>query len=314
MTSAARPPLTIIIVSFRNTGDILNCLSALEAQTYRNFQVVICENGGEAALAAMEAVVPAALPAGQPISLIADHGNPGYAGGINRCLAHAPDAERFWILNPDTLPHADALALMMARLDTGSADAVGGLVYVPPHTVRSCGGKWHPLLAYSRGLGLGAPLDDCPSQAAVEARLSFISGASILCTRHFIASTGAMREDYFLYGEEVEWCLRATRRGMRLGFCRDALILHHQGSTTGSLESVRTRGRIPVYFDERNRLLTLRDTTPQLLPIAAPAALAILTWRFLAHGAPRQWHYALSGWFAGLTNQRGKPDWLTRPA
>ncbi len=42
----------------------------------------------------------------------------------------------------------------------------------------------------------------------------------------FVEVNGLMREDYFLYAEEVEWCLRAKRRGLRLGLAPAARILH----------------------------------------------------------------------------------------
>ena len=41
--------VAVCIVGFRNAADIANCLTALSASAHRDFQVVICENGGQAA-------------------------------------------------------------------------------------------------------------------------------------------------------------------------------------------------------------------------------------------------------------------------
>lgn len=128
--------------------------------------------------------------------------------------------------------------------------------------------------------------------------------------RAFIEKVGLMREDYFLYCEEVEWCLRAQTQGLRLGMAAEAFVDHHQGSTTGSANRIPDRGRLPIYLDERNKVLVTRDCFPALLMPAAAASLAMLCLRYARRGAWRQFGYGLSGWFAGLRNQRGKPGWL----
>src|SRR3546814_4422658 len=95
----------------------------------------------------------------------------------------------------------------------------------------------------------------------------------MLVSRAFLQATGPMREDYFLYCEEVEWCLRARAKGMAFGFAPEARVLHNQGASTGSGQSVRTRPRLPIYLDERNKMLVTRDCFAGRLPIAAVAAL-----------------------------------------
>jgi len=39
--------------------------------------------------------------------------------------------------------------------------------------------------------------------------MNYILGASMLIDGTFLSRAGHMRDDYFLYCEEVEWCLRA---------------------------------------------------------------------------------------------------------
>lgn len=120
-----------------------------------------------------------------------------------------------------------------------------------------------------------------------------------------------MREDYFLYAEEVEWCVRGVQAGLRLGLAADALVLHYKGTTTGSVQRVSERRRAPVFLDERNKLLLTRDRFPRLLPVAALAAFALILLRFARRAAWAQLGFALSGWRAGLRNGRGKPDWVS---
>ena len=62
--------VAICIVSFRNPGDLDACLAALALSTYSDFEVVICENGGEAAQAALRLNLAAQLPSGQGVSIL----------------------------------------------------------------------------------------------------------------------------------------------------------------------------------------------------------------------------------------------------
>jgi N-acetylglucosaminyl-diphospho-decaprenol L-rhamnosyltransferase len=303
--------VSILIVGFRNPADIHRCLGALALSTHTDFDVVICENGGDEAYRALVSTLPGALPTGQCVRVINAGANLGYAGGVNRAMAAAPDASAWWILNPDTEPEADALSAALKRLEAGDCQAVGSTVYLPNSTVQSHGGLWRPWLARAVSLGHGTDLTTPVDSTAIERSQSYLNGACMLVSREFLQTAGPMREDYFLYCEEVEWCLRAVARGARLGFAPESRVLHEGGATTGSYTAVRDRPKTPVYLNERNRLLVTRDCFPRRLPVAALGALVVLALKYGRRGAWRQLGYALAGWKAGLARRRGIPAWLS---
>lgn len=302
--------ISVAIVGFRNSDDILRCLSALDQSTYANFEVVVCENGGSEAFAALRAALPRALAGGQPVRMMLSPGNLGYAGGVNACLRASPDVDAWWILNPDTQPAPEAMALQVQRLEVGDCEAVGSTIYLPDGRVQSHGGRWRSWLARAESIGHGARLSDPPRRIDIEERQNYLNGASMMVSRRFLESVGPMREEYFLYCEEVEWCLRAVALGMRLGFAEGAHVLHHAGTTTGSYDHITKRPRTPVYLNERNKILTTRDLFPSRLPVAALAALLLIFLRFGRRGAWRQVGYALQGWAAGIADRRGVPNWI----
>lgn len=303
--------VAVIIVGFRNLPDIQRCLGALAQSVHEDFEIFICENGGDAAFEALSSTLPPALPGGQRVRAVKASGNVGYAGGVNIGIRETPDADAWWILNPDTLPDRPALAALLKRLGKGDCHAVGGTQYFADGRVQSDGGRWRPWLARAESIGHGRQLSGSVAPESVEQAMNYITGASMLVSRDFVAMTGLMREEYFLYCEEVEWCLRALRKGARLGFAPDAKVLHHQGASTGSGQSVRDRPRLPIYLDERNKMLVTRDCFPSRLPVAACAALVLLALRFLRRGAVRQFFHGLAGWRDGLRGMRGVPDWIS---
>ena len=300
--------VAICIVSFRNPGDLDACLAALALSTYSDFEVVICENGGEAAQAALRLNLAAQLPSGQGVSILGAPSNRGYAGGVNLCMNHAASGDAWWILNPDTIPDPEALSRLVLGFSAGEHAALGCTLRAATGEVESRGGRWNRWLARAVSIDHGAP----PSAEAesAQSRIDYVSGAAMFVGRSFVDQVGLMREDYFLYGEEVEWCLRAKASGLSLGIVADAEVLHRQGTTTGSVNEITQRSRLSVYLDERNKLLITRDRFLEILPVAAIGALAMLSLRFARRGAWAQFGYALQGWWDGLRNRRGRPAWV----
>lgn len=198
---------------------------------------------------------------------------------------------------------------LAALLTSEPCDAVGCTIHFPDGTIESRGGRWYGWMGRSKALSYGERVDASDSPESGRS-LSYFSGASMLIGRRFLETVGPMREDYFLYCEEIEWCLRAVQLGMRLGFEPKAKVLHYQGTTTGSVADIRLRPRMPVYLDERNKVLVTRDCFPRRLPVAAAFAFIVLFARYLRRGAWRQFLYGFQGWLDGLRNKRGKPAWI----
>jgi GT2 family glycosyltransferase len=303
--------ISVIIVGFRNVGDVCRCLEALSGSTYSHFEVVICENGGARALDELQAAVPPELSSGSLVTIVQAPGNVGYGAGVNIAMSQAHDAEAWWILNPDTYPEPDALEKLVERLQKGDCDAVGGVLYRSDRRVQSLGGRWKAWMARAESIGSGQDLDARIDQAAIERKMTYISGASMLVSKAFLAAAGPMREDYFLYCEEIDWCIRARQAGMRLGLAVQARVLHGHGTTTGSGASLSSRPRLPIYFDERNKMLLTREHYPARFPVACLAALALLMWRYF--GARRQFGYALEGWWNGCRGRNTKEHLIASP-
>jgi N-acetylglucosaminyl-diphospho-decaprenol L-rhamnosyltransferase len=302
--------VTVCIVAFHNVTDVQRCVAAVGQSTHQLLDIVICENGGPAAEAELRASLPVSLPSGGKIIVIGSGQNLGYAGAFNLCVAAAPSADAWWLVNPDAEPEPEALHRMLTILNSGEADAVGGSLCLADGRVQGHGGHFRTWLARAESIGHGTSVESLPERAAVEAKMNYILGASILVGRHFLDVAGPMRDDYFLYAEEVEWGLRAKSRGLRLGFAPGARIWHRQGSTTGSARSIALRPWLPVYLDERNRLNVVRDTNRLLLPIAVLTTVPLILLRYTRRGAWAQTGYAFAGWWAGVCNRRGMPAGL----
>jgi len=303
--------VVVVIVGYNNAGDISRCADALEKSTYRDFEIVICENSGDAGFAALQSAIPTVLSGGQPVKLIKAPSNGGYASGINIAISASQGAAAWWILNPDTEPSPGAMTALIERMSQGF-DAVGSPIHFPTGEIQSFGGVWLSWYAKAVAIGHGSPAGTKPNSARVEQMQNFLMGSSMFVSRKFADVTGPMAEYFFLYCEEVEWCLRGISRGMCLGFAPDAVVVHHQGTSTGYTRSLRTRSCRAVYLDERNKMLLTWDRFPARMPVAAVLALFRLVGRYGRAGAFAQVACGMAGWFLGLCGQSGIPRWARK--
>lgn len=127
------------------------------------------------------------------------------------------------MLNPDSMVPAASVAALAAHLETAPPYGLmlkGGLSGDPrPDPDR------RRLLNRRTGVtgnyNLGKSHETSPPPTLAE--LDFITGALMVASRAFYEAVGPMREDYFLYYEEVDWAMRRAR-------CRSpcpGLVVHH---------------------------------------------------------------------------------------
>jgi GT2 family glycosyltransferase len=200
---------------------------------------------------------------------------------------------------------------MVARLSEGDCDGVGNTLILSSGRVQSYGGVWQSWLGRAVSIGIGESSEKRIDRAEIEKRQNYLNGASMMVNRRFLNRTGMMREDYFLYCEEVEWCLRAVRQGIRLGFAEDAAVLHHVGTTTGRNRDAGSSMSPSIYLGNRNVILMTKDCFPARVLFVALSLGLLISLRFIRRDTWRQLENAYSGWTAGLRGERGRPKWMT---
>ena len=288
----------VIIVTFQSADVIEACLESLRTSDHSDLRVVICDNGSSddtwgtvlrwAAAKDVDLAETRVGPPGAPAPFRFVHmgGNMGYAGGVNaglKFLLGDPGVDLLWILNPDSeaLPHT-ASAFARCAAETGPFSLMGGRIryHEPPRHIQSDGGI---VLAWS-GIckNLNAGLLPQEAKMPVAQTLDFISGASVVASRHFVETVGPMTEDYFLYYEEVDW---AARRGdLPLVLCPEAEVIHHGGTTIGTGAFNRRPSPFANYFNYRNRMRFVRRFRPMAIPTTWVLSMARVA-KLLALGA-----------------------------
>jgi hypothetical protein len=140
-----------------------------------------------------------------------------------------------------------------------------------PETVECLGGEeYNWLSARSNQRGRGLRLTE--AQASVRlGRLDYISGASLFVPRSVIEQVGYLDETYFLYSEDVDYSLRCRSRGIEIVHCREAIVWHEHGASSGANSNLRQRSGTAVFHSARGALILYRHHRRYLVSLAVAA-------------------------------------------
>lgn len=229
--------VSILVVSY-NTRDLtLACLrSVLEETVATSFEVIVVDNDsndGSADAIALE------FP---QVALLRLDENIGFARA-NNLAARSALGERILLLNPDTVVLDRAIDTLV-EFAKGSPErgVVGGRTLFPdgslnPTSVWGRPTLWSAIL-HATCLSTAFPRSTffSPRQMGSWKRdrvrqVDVVSGCFLLIKRNLWIELGGFDEEYFMYGEDVDLCLRASAASMRPLFTPDATIVHHGGAS-----------------------------------------------------------------------------------
>ncbi|MDM8536490.1 glycosyltransferase family 2 protein [Desulfobacterales bacterium HSG17] len=206
-----------------------------------------------------------------PLILIQTGDNLGFAGGNNvgmRYILQMGDAEYVWLLNNDTVIDPMCLDHMLESVSIHEKPAICGsrvLFYYEPEIIQALGGaeynKWTGL---AKSIGLGIPADKKIKPKQYESRLSYIVGASWLLPVRYLRDIGLMEEAYFLYYEEIDWCIRGAEK-YDLCYSDKALVYHKEGKSIGSSSDKRKTSLLSDFYLFRNKLVFTWKYYPEAL-------------------------------------------------
>jgi GT2 family glycosyltransferase len=211
--------LSIIIVNYKSSHFIKDCLqSAVAFESYKSFEWIIVDNDSKDQSKEI-------LLNEFPFLLWHDMGyNAGFARANNAGIKLAKGAS-ILLLNPDTLILNDAINVCLQEFEKSTNVACGVQMLNKDLTTQISGSHFMkgglnhllPLPYWGDFLKQISLLTNVkkPSieSASSEEMVGWISGAFLMVRSDVIKKCGLMDEDFFLYGEEVEWCSRLGKFG-----------------------------------------------------------------------------------------------------
>lgn len=256
--------VVISIINFR-TGDLtLQCLRSVlpELKGINGLVVVVDNLSGDGSAEQIEAWI-ADQPEGTPVQLVRSATNSGFSGGHNQGMA-AATADYYLVLNSDAVLQPGFLRTMLAsaRAHPRCGFLAPVIEYDDGAIQNSCFRFHGPMSELVRAARAGpvTRVFQCydvslgPDPDPGEIR--WASFACILVNGAMVREIGPMDEGYFLYFEDVEYCLRGHRAGWEIRQNRAARAVHFRGGSGPVKTLYNERARLPrYYYSSRTRFL-----------------------------------------------------------
>jgi GT2 family glycosyltransferase len=204
--------------------------------------------------------------------LVAAETNLGYACGNNIGIRAAMDrnAGFVWVLNNDVTVDVSCLSLLLdAAHANPDAALLGPLVYhfEEPTMIQSAGGvlprDWH---SYHRA----ANEPDHGQFRAVEP-VDWLTGCAILARTSAIQKFGLFDGNFYMYGEDVDWGVRARRAGFGVLLVPRAKVWHK------GVRRAYSPAPYVTYYSARNELLLIRKHHAGFSPLFRACARNLRT-------------------------------------
>ncbi len=237
----SNPLPSVIVLNWNGKRFLDECLSSLRAQTYKDFEVILVDNGSNDG--SVEFIKG---KYGGLVTLIENERNLGFATGNNQGI-RAAKGDYILLLNNDTKvdPRWMEKLVKVAEEDrTVGMCASKILCYDDPRVIDNVG---H--LIYRDGLnrGRGRLEKDMGQYEEIEEVL-FPSGCAALYRREMLEEIGLFDDDFFAYGDDTDLGLRGRWAGWRCLYVPQAVVYHKYSGSTGSYSPFK------AFYVERNRV------------------------------------------------------------
>lgn len=239
-TMSPTPDLSILIISYNTRELTLEAIESAIAQTKStSYEILVVDNASaDGSADAIEQHYPAdRFP---QVRLLRAVENLGFAKA-NNLAARAARGQYLLLLNSDTRTLDGAtdrlVEFLAARPDVGIA---GGRTFFDDGSLNrnSCHGAPTLWMLLCQATGLSSVfrksgwlnpegLGDWPRDS--ERDVPAVTGCLLLIRADLWRALDGFDEQFFMYGEDTDLCVRTWRKGLRCTICPDARIVHHGG-------------------------------------------------------------------------------------
>lgn len=238
-----KPHIVCVIVNWNGADDTIACLTSLRTvrQDKAELQVVVVDNGST------NDSVPRIKKAHPRVTVLETGKNLGFTGGNNAGITYAlgKKADFVWLLNNDTIVDKNVLSFVDTFKDP-SVGAVGSKIYFAPgheyHRDRYTKSERGKVFWYAGGIvdfdnmlasHRGVDQVDHGQYDRIE-ETPFITGCSIMVSVAVIKKVGTLDDRYYLYLEDLDWCLRIQHAGYKTLYVPTSIVWHVNAGSSGT--------------------------------------------------------------------------------
>lgn len=220
----------VVIPTYNRADDLIACLDSLGIVKIVKEQIIVVDNDSN------DDTIDKLMRYHPEVHLIPLPENLGASRASNIGFEHALEnnAEFVLRLDSDTVVDQGFISPLLTRAEENPE--VGVLspkiyYYDPPGEIWFAGANQHP---WHFGTIEGHRHEtDAPENSQVR-EVDYVWGAAMLIKREVLQKTGGFDTDFFVYYEEVDFCLRVKKLGYKLLYVPDSYIWHKVGSSVNN--------------------------------------------------------------------------------
>lgn len=238
------PDLSIVIINWNGLTVLRNCLNSIFGLPHGvQFEVIVVDNAShDDSVAVLEREFP-------QVAILRNQQNRGFAAANNQAFA-LTRGRYVLLLNNDTVLLPGALTESVRYMDAHpGVGALGCRCEFPDRSFQTSCYRFTDLLELFmiRLLPLGSVLNERLNIARYWGRqftepteVDVVAGCFMVVRRAVIAGVGGFDEEFFMYGEDEEWCSRIKGAGWRIIYFPKATIIHlHRFSSRQARRALR---------------------------------------------------------------------------
>lgn len=235
--------LSIIIVTYKAKDQLRVALDAVFAsRTFYTFEVIVVDNGSDSQDGTLEMLEREFMirPDIKAKLLVIPSTNEGFSTGNNRGIKQAKGGY-FLILNPDTKVSPDTIQVMMDFMTSRSEVGISTCKLVKGDgTLDLASRRSFPTTSSAIYRFLGLSLLFPKSRRLATYNLTYTSadqameidacnGAFMLISPDCLRAVKGFDEDFFMYDEDIDLCLRARQAGFKIWYYPKTITVHYKG-------------------------------------------------------------------------------------
>ncbi|TDF96221.1 glycosyltransferase family 2 protein [Paenibacillus piri] len=230
--------LSIIILNYNTCELTINAIKSVYAShTHYKYEIIVVDNNSaDASVQTINENFPSTV-------LIKNDENYGFAKGNNIGIRKAT-GRYILLLNSDTEVQEDTLETMIAFMDSNrSIGAAGCKVVLPDGSLdKACRrGFPTPSASFYYAFGISKLFPDSPRLNQYQLShldpdqdypVDCLVGAFMMVRREAFEQVGLLDENFFMYGEDIDWCYRIKQGGWNIHYYPYTQIVHHKGASS----------------------------------------------------------------------------------